>query len=209
MSFSAVDPCSPFRQMDQGACAPTHERSTSQARAAARTVDQMMAVTTMRTPFAMSPYSKRTIPNEADVGWAAGILDGEGCIHIACQTFPATSKRRPNYRLRVHIAQTSRTLLEEFEWVVGICGTITQPEVTNKQRRVCYSLSYDGLSAFAVVEFLFEHLRRKRPHALEVKNFRRECDIHTHPGPDGHPPEVWQRREWYYKRIRALNRGEA
>ncbi|NML48019.1 hypothetical protein HHL11_30000 [Ramlibacter sp. G-1-2-2] len=182
----------------------------SQARSAASTVDEMLAtVGKLKKPFLMSPYSKCTTPNEADIGWAAGILDGEGCIHIARQKFGKKSGRRPVYRLRVQIAQTSRTLLEEFEWVVGICGTIAEPPVTKKQRRRCYSLIYDGLSAYAVMERLVEHLRRKRVHVVEAKNFRRECAIHVHPGPHGHSKDIWKRREWYYNRMRALNRGEA
>jgi hypothetical protein len=182
----------------------------SRARTAASTVDEMLAsIPTLKIPFALSPYSKRSTRNEADLGWAAGILDGEGCIGIAKQSFGKSSKRRAVYRLRVQVAQTHLTLLEEFQWVVNICGVIAEPEVTKKQRRRCYSLIYDGLRAFAVLEILVGHLRRKRPHALEARAFRRECDIHVHPGPNGHSEAVWERRRWYYNRMRALNRGES
>ena len=86
------------------------EGAISLARTKARTVDEMLAsVASLKTPFAMSPYSKRTNPNDTDLGWAAGIMDGEGCIHIARQKFGKNSGRRPVYRLRVQIAQTSRT----------------------------------------------------------------------------------------------------
>lgn len=67
----------------------------------------------------MSPISQRRQPDEADLGWAAGILDGEGCISITRQTWGETG-RRPNFRMRVDIAQNDVMLLREFEWCVGI-----------------------------------------------------------------------------------------
>lgn len=151
----------------------------------------------------LSPVSRRRVPGEADLGWAAGIMDGEGCIHIARQTY-GTSGRRPTYRLRLQITQNDETLLKEFEWSVGVAGRIYSPKPSRKQNKVCHTLNYDGTRAFTVLARLFEHLRRKRPQAALAVEFRDNCDIHRHTGPKGCSEAIWELRQWYYERMRDL-----
>lgn len=154
----------------------------------------------------LSPVSQRRHANDADLGWAAGVMDGEGCIHIARQTYGA-SGRRPTYRLRLHIAQNDEMLLKEFEWAVGVPGRLYSAKPTLKQNRTCHNLTYDGAKAFDVLERLYEHLRRKKPQAALAAEFRQRCDIHRHTGPRGCPPAVWELREWYYERMSDLKRS--
>lgn len=154
----------------------------------------------------LSPVSQRRHIEEADLGWAAGVMDGEGCIHIARQTY-GTSGRKPTYRLRVDITQNDEMLLKEFEWAVGVPGRLYSPKPTGKQNRTCHSLIYDGVRAFAVLERLFKYLRRKKAQAALAAEFRERCDIHRHTGPRGCPPEVWELREWYYERMSDLKRS--
>lgn len=154
-------------------------------------------------PRVLSPVSQRRHPGEADVGWAAGIMDGEGCILIARQTY-GKSGRRPTYRLRLQITQNDETLLKEFEWSVGVEGRIYSPKPSRKQNKVCHSLNYDGVRAFTVLERLIAHLRRKKPQAELAAEFRAACDIHRHTGPKGCPEQVWDLRQWYYERMSDL-----
>lgn len=179
----------------------------TKARAEAHTIQEKLAQVINPTAWALSPMSQRRHPTEADIGWAAGILDGEGCVHIARQTYRDPS-RRPTYRLRLTIAQNQIDVLQEFEWIVGLRGSIRSPKPTKKQNRVCHYLNFDGMKAFVVLQKLKEHLRRKREHVKTAEDFRRECDIHVHPGPRGTPLEVWERREWYYNRMGLLNGGQ-
>lgn len=177
----------------------------SQARKQAETLEEMMAVLTDAVTRSLSPCTGRSAPTDADVGWAAGILDGEGCISIARQTYPGTGACK-TYQLRVQVAQCSLVVLREFEWAVGLSGRLASPKPTRLQTRVCHSLIYSGMRAFFVLERLREHLRRKREQADLARTFRTECLIHVHPGPKGMPPAVWQRRHWYYERMRELNK---
>jgi hypothetical protein len=154
----------------------------------------------------MSPLSKRETPNEADVAWAAGFFDGEGCVHIARQTYGKQSSRRPTYRLAVSVSQTRLATLHEFEWAVGFTGTYGKPKPTKKQTRMCYALNYHGVTAYKVLERLSEFLRRKEPQAQLAKEFRAECKIHVHPGPNGQTEKIWRLRRWYYERMRMLNK---
>lgn len=179
----------------------------SEAREQASTLDEMMAVMTDAATRSLSPCSGRATPTDADVGWAAGLLDGEGCIQIAKQTYPGTGECK-NYQLRIQVAQCSLAVLREFEWAVGLSGRVHSPKPTRLQTRICHYLNYTGMRAFFVLERLRQHLRRKREHAELARTYRTECLIHVHPGPKGMPPEVWLRRHWFYERMRELNRGD-
>lgn len=154
----------------------------------------------------LSPYSKRAYQSEADMAWAAGLFDGEGCVHIAKQTYAKQTGRQPTYRLRVSVHQTRLAVLHEFEWAVGLRGTYPRQTVTNKQRRVCHALVYDGVTAFTLLERMGEFLRRKAPQAQLAQEFRRECAVHVHPGPNGHDKSIWELRRWYYAQMRLLNK---
>lgn len=154
----------------------------------------------------LSPYTKRAFQTDADMAWAAGLFDGEGCVHIAKQTYGKKTGRQPTYRLRVSVHQTRLAVLHEFEWAVGLCGTYPRQTVTNKQRRVCHALVYDGVTAFKLLERMSEFLRRKAPQARLAKEFRRECAVHVHPGPNGHDKRIWDLRRWYYAQMRLLNK---
>lgn len=156
--------------------------------------------------YTLSPISQRRHVGEADLGWAAGVMDGEGCIHIARQTY-GTSGRRPTYRLRLNIAQNDEQMLREFSWVVGVPGRIYSPKPTRKQNKTCHCLVYDGVSAFAVLERLHKHLRRKQAQATLAAEFRERCDIHRHTGPRGCPESLWELREWYYERMSGMKRS--
>jgi hypothetical protein len=75
------------------------------------------------------------------------------------------------------------------------------------QNRVCHYLNYSGMSAVYVLELLRKHLRRKAKHVELARQFRRDCQIHLHPGCRGTPEEIWKLRRWYWDRMRVLNRG--
>lgn len=170
------------------------------------TLNDLFATIANTTGRPMSPLSKRQIPNESDLAWAAGFFDGEGCVHIARHTYGMNSTRRPTYRLRVTVAQTRLAPLHEFEWIVGFTGSIASPNPTKKQTRICYALNFDGVTAYTVLERLSEFLRRKQPQALLAKEFREQCEIHRHPGPGGQTERIWGLRRWYYERMRMLNK---
>ncbi|WP_427913907.1 hypothetical protein ACPWT1_02820 [Ramlibacter sp. MMS24-I3-19] len=178
----------------------------SEAREQAFTLDEMWAVMEDVATRSLSPISGRDVPTDADIGWAAGLMDGEGCVHIARQTYPGTGECK-SFSLRIQVAQCSLAVLREFEWAVGLRGRISSPKPKRLQTRVCHYLNYSGMRAFFVLERLREHLRRKREHADLAQKFRVDCLIHVHPGCRGTSPEVWRLRHWYYERMQELNRG--
>jgi hypothetical protein len=153
-----------------------------------------------------SPFSGAVQPKVTDIAWAAGLFDGEGCIHIARQTY-GKSGRRPTYRLRIDIAQNDVRILKEVEWALQIPGRIYTAKVGGRNKRVCHALKYDGVTAFEVLEKIGPMLRRKRAEADLAERFRRNCHVHTHFGPNGCPDDIWHLRVWYYKAMRALKKA--
>ena len=204
-----MDPSPQLRSVATAAaemCEQSSFMPISEAREQASTLHEMWAVMEDVAARALSLFWGGLCPTDADVGWAAGLMDGEGCVHIARQTYPGTGECK-NYSLRVQVAQCSLAVLREFEWAVGLNGRISSPKPKRLQTRVCHYLSYSGMRALFVLERLREHLRRKREQADLAQRFRIDCQIHVHPGCRGMSAEVWRRRHWYYERMQELNRG--
>lgn len=73
--------------------------------------------------------------NEMDVAWAAGFIDGEGCIRIET-SFANKDRRRPIAMLRVSCGQSVNRPLEKLEELFG--GTLT----SHPARGLGYGTSY-------------------------------------------------------------------
>jgi len=136
------------------------------------------------------------------LAYAAGFIDGEGCIHIARQ------RRRGyttlSYRARLTVAQSNREILEHIREVLGEPAQLVKVRRTEIQNRQPYTLVWDGRHAGAALRKVLPHLRLKLPEARMLLRYLEECDVRVHPGPQGHAPEVWTRREKFYQKLRRL-----
>lgn len=139
----------------------------------------------------------------ADLAWAAGFMDGEGCISIARQIY-TDSTRRATFRLRVDITQNHLKVLRHFERAVGVQGRIYEVKRAGSQNRDSYHLGYDGDRGFDVVERLLPYLQRKQHEAEAVLEFRRTCELSRHFGRNGCPEQIWKLRERFYRKLQAL-----
>ena len=106
---------------------------------------------------------------ESDLAWAAGFLDGEGCIHIAKQRYPG--RRSDTYRLGVHVAQNDLPTLEALCVAVGIRAPIYATKRAKNHSRQCYTLNFSGHSALLLLQAVMQHLRRKRLEAETALKF--------------------------------------
>jgi hypothetical protein len=136
------------------------------------------------------------------LAWAAGFLDGEGCIHIA----KVTSRRgsRTTYRLRLTLVQNCFETLLHFHAVLGIDGGIHRVVRRAEQNRQCYSLVYDGKQARHAIQALLPYLVRKRAEGLAALAFYDEGRVGLRPGRNGLPEDLWEIRERYYRKLRSL-----
>lgn len=58
---------------------------------------------------------------DMELGWVAGIIDGEGCISIACENPKPSSKRTsPYYQLHVDVMMTHLPTIEKLRAITGV-----------------------------------------------------------------------------------------
>lgn len=137
------------------------------------------------------------------LAWAAGFVDGEGCIHIARQRYKSGS-RRPTYQLRLSVAQSDRYVLEHFARVMGVGHQIYAKIMDARMNRQPYCLVYTGPRALAVIEMLVDYLVAKRREAELALAFRDTCRLCEHSGRRGQSEAIWEARREHYERMRAL-----
>lgn len=136
------------------------------------------------------------------IEWAAGFLDGEGCIHIARQTY--RGKRRDTFRLRVYIVQNNREVLEHFRDGIAIDARIYKVRRTTQHNKQVYTLNFEGKKAMALIALLMPHLIRKREEAQTAWAYWFDGKVGMRPGPKGLPPEIAALRERLYLKLRSL-----
>ena len=77
--------------------------------------------------------------NPIVLAWAAGFVDGEGCIRIAKRKNPSN----PVYSLEITISQNCIETLEHFKEVLGIdCGRSRIHSATARVKSDVYYLTY-------------------------------------------------------------------
>lgn len=155
--------------------------------------------------FSTSQIAQPSLPPMMALAWAGGLTDGDGCLHIAKQTFSDPARaHRPNFRMRLTISQSNLPVLQYFQQVVGETGCVSAAKRTLQQNKQHYNLTYDGKKALTVIRKLRPFLVGKLPEALVMMAFARQCRINEHPGPGGQLPRIWRLREAYYKKLRRM-----
>ncbi|QRR33993.1 hypothetical protein JNX00_20575 [Hydrogenophaga sp. YM1] len=147
-------------------------------------------------------YENRSIPwPRPSLSWAAGMLDGDGCVAIVKQTYP---NRASTYRLVVQVTQNCLQTLKHFRVCVGVPGTIHEVKRRIGHNRQVYALHYAGPKAVLVLQRLAAHLVRKRPEAEVALSFIEKGQVGRRFGPRGVPPAIEQIRISHYNKLRAL-----
>lgn len=134
--------------------------------------------------------------------WAAGFLDGEGCITLA--RVRRNCGNRINYRARVTVPQNCLKTLTRFRDIVGErCFEFQLPHRATYKRPV-YQLTYDGIHALRLLRKLRPFLVRKAAEADVLFEFYRDGEVGRHFGPKGAPAEIWHFRSRCYEALRCL-----
>ena len=144
----------------------------------------------------------RSLEELARLAWAAGFIDGEGCIHIAKQRY--RSGRSDTYRLGVYVTQNNRPVLEYLRQVVGIDARIYQVKRARNHRRQCFTLNFSGRSALALLSLLLEFLQRKRDEAQAALDFWVNGRVGERFGARGLDPALVAVREHYFHLLKQL-----
>jgi len=136
------------------------------------------------------------------LSWAAGFVDGEGCLHLARTRQPG--RKNPTYRPRIDVTQNNLEVLEVLREILGEDAGLYTNKRHESENRQTYSLIYDGVHALRVIAKLRPHLRRKHVEADVLLSYPERGWMGVHPGPRGYPPEVWIERERIYRKLRKL-----
>lgn len=141
-------------------------------------------------------------PDVANLAWAAGFLDGEGCIHIAKQRYHG--HRSDTYRLGVHVSQNDRMLLESFCDAVGMRAPIYATKRAENHSRQCYTLNFSGQNALVLLQRLMRFLRRKHREAEAAMQFWAEGRMGVVGNGKPLDPALAAKREHYYLLMKQL-----
>ena len=102
---------------------------------------------------------------ELEIAWAAGLFDGEGCIHIG--KIPPTSKnglRNPSYRLTLKITMGCQVSVRKFAELVGD-GTSFLHSKGGKRLNPSYSFIAQSRKAQPILQQLRPYLITKADQA--------------------------------------------
>jgi hypothetical protein len=147
-------------------------------------------------------YENRSIPwPRPSLAWAAGMLDGDGCVAIVRQTYP---NRSSTYRLVVQVTQNCLQTLKHFRVCVGVPAPIHEVKRRIGHNRQVYALMYSGPKAVLVLQRLAAHLVRKRPEAEVALSFIEKGQVGRRFGVRGVPPAIEQIRISHFNKLRAL-----
>lgn len=162
-------------------------------------------------PASCAPIAPKAKPGRCrrakqafNLAWAAGFVDGEGCIFIYRQRYTANPKRNLAYRLGFSITQNDLQVLEHFQKGLGIAGGIYEVKRLLQHNRQIYELNYTGINALRAISMLQPFLVRKRLEAQTAIDYWAQGHCGKHPGPVGWPPSVVAIRERFYQKMKSL-----
>ena len=114
--------------------------------------------------------------NQMNLGWAVGIFEGEGCIHIPCVR---PRHRQPSPVLSVQMSDED--VLRRFTSLVG--GNCSGPSlrVNRKQQKPIWRWSLGGRKTIPLLTLFLPHLGKRR-RAKAVQALRAAHKLQHHAG---------------------------
>lgn len=140
------------------------------------------------------------------LAWAAGFIDGEGCIHIYKQKYKSRVSGKPGvtHSLRICVSQNNLEVLEKLAEALGVHTTLHKTKRSFESNRQCYTLHINGKHALEAIRRIKPYLVRKLPEAETALRFWVEGQKDLKTGRNPVPMEVMEIREWYYKKMGRL-----
>lgn len=135
--------------------------------------------------------------------WAAGFVDGEGCIYICKQTY-TDPRRHDTYRLGFTITQNDLQVLEHFRHGMGIPGSLYRVRRQPGHSRQVFAIHCSGRSALRVITMLQPFLIRKWTEAQAAIDYWQQGFGGQHPGRGGWSPSVIATREYFFQTMKTL-----
>lgn len=140
--------------------------------------------------------------NEIPLAWAAGFIDGDGCVSALMQTHPR--RRSPSIRIRVDVAQNDYYTLKVLADVLGEKHALNPLSRRQYHNRQPFVLTYDGGHAVAVLRKIRSYLVRKAAEANACIELFEQGRLTWLPGPRGIPADLMAYRLKMVEKIRRL-----
>jgi LAGLIDADG DNA endonuclease family protein len=135
-----------------------------------------------------------------ELAWAAGLIDGEGCIGIDFKRKPK-EYRHPSYRLRLRVNMTHKETMVRLRDIFKV-GTIRLRIPKIKRYKKQYVWSTGGNPARKILVSLLPFLCTKLKDAklgIEFRDFMNSVVI---PGCGAYPLKVIKKQHDYYLKMR-------
>ena len=136
------------------------------------------------------------------LAWAAGFIDGEGCIAVS--RVRLHGRKNETYRMTLNVTQNHLPALLRLQQVLGQPSHLYQVRRTVQHNKQVHSLNYDGIHALRAIARVAPYLVRKRMEARVALSYRRRGAMGVHPGPTGYPAHVWRWREHVRRKLQRL-----
>lgn len=103
-----------------------------------------------------------------ELAWAAGIIDGEGCIRLA----KTVNRSRPSYSLIVKIDMTHEPTIRRLGQILGYSLSYYKGSSTKKQSWI---VQWNGAEAYRVLKLLEPYLFTKKHEADLGIEYQEKC----------------------------------
>lgn len=135
-----------------------------------------------------------------ELAWAAGLIDGEGCIGIDYKRRPSDS-RHPSYRLRLRLNMTHKSTVIRLKRILR-AGKVRFRKAGKSRWKDQYVWSVSGKIARRILIQLLPYLCTKLRDAKIGIKFRNFMDCVVSPGRGAYPLAVIRKQHNFYLRLR-------
>ena len=160
------------------------------------------ATTPMTTEGSEVNQTHVSLAQRIEHAYAAGVVDGEGCIYYSKTTM--RGRRNPTYRLGLSIGQNHHGLLVRVARALDVPPRIYPVKRTLGMNRDAEVLQIGDQHALKALQTILPYLTRKKPEAAVAIAGYELGQLRVHPGPQGHAPEIWAIRERCYKKLQKM-----
>lgn len=145
---------------------------------------------------------KQPILLDVRLAWAAGFVDGDGCLCAVVNRH--RDRETPSIRIRVVIVQNDHHTLLVLQNILDEKSSLNPLKRQPCHNRQVYQLQYDGIHAIAVIRKILPYLVRKSAEADACLKLQIEGEVGRCPGPRGFTAAVHERRAYWVNRIRRM-----
>jgi len=138
---------------------------------------------------------------DAEIGWVAGIVDGEGCILIENATSRFRGRDYPGLRLCLRVGNTDPRLILKLEALFG--GGHVRRMPGRNRRRALFTWNVSSRRAADVVRLIFPHLVIKREQAELALAFAKT--LRPRGGRGRLSAQTVEQRQWLRRQLMTLH----